>query len=169
MTHKNAAPVVAVLRIGRTPMANAPTELRAQVEPSGRRSCTLLSTKDRVAVGRCRPTAPTDPYVRTLPHTVHQIMGSLPNVAIRSCFVDTVVEFRCIRRVSQERFHDSTPRFPPLAPTGCCSPASSVLSRRYDFLPPIPPRFVAFAWRYLGCTRCVCSSVDKCAAEAWSW
>jgi hypothetical protein len=29
------------------------------------------------------------------------------------------------------------------------SPASAVLSRRYDFLPPIPPHFVAFAWRYL--------------------
>jgi hypothetical protein len=67
--------------------------------------------------------------------------------------VDTIVEFRCIRRVSQKRFHDSTSRFPPLAPTGCCSPASSVLSRRYDFLPLIPPHFVSFAWRYLGRTR----------------
>ena len=75
------------------------------------------------------------------------------NAAIRSCFVDTIVEFRCIRRVSQKRFHDPTPRFPPLAPAGARSPASSVLSRRYDFLPPIPPHFVAFAWRYLGCTR----------------
>ena len=71
------------------------------------------------------------------------------NAAIRSCFVDTMVEFRCIRRVSQERFHDPTPRFPPLAPAGSRSPASAVLSRRYDFLPPIPPHFVAFAWRYL--------------------
>ena len=33
------------------------------------------------------------------------------------------------------------------------SPASTVLSKRYDFLPPIPPHFVSFAWRYLGCTR----------------
>ena len=31
---------------------------------------------------------------------------------------------------------------------GASSPASSVLSERYDFLPPISPRFVAFAWRY---------------------
>src|SRR6185369_8361587 len=45
-------------------------------------------------------------------------------------------------------FRDPTPRFPPLAPAGGRSPASSVLSRRYDFLPPVPPRFVAFAWRY---------------------
>ena len=58
------------------------------------------------------------------------------NVAIRSCFVDTFSEFRCIRRVSQKRFDDSTSRFPPLAPTGCCSPTSSVLSRRYDALLP---------------------------------
>jgi hypothetical protein len=28
------------------------------------------------------------------------------------------------------------------------SPASTVLSRRYDSLPPIPPHFVSFAWRY---------------------
>ena len=34
-------------------------------------------THDRVALGRYRPRAPTDPYVRTLPHTVHQIMVSL--------------------------------------------------------------------------------------------
>ncbi len=64
--------------------------------------------------------------------------------------MDTLSEFRCIRRVSQVRFHDPTPRFPPPAPAGGGSPASAVLSRRYDFLPLIPPRFVAFARRYLG-------------------
>jgi len=46
-------------------------------------------------------------------------------------------------------FHDPTPRFPPLAPAGDRSPASQVLSRRYDILLPIPPHFVAFVWRYL--------------------
>ena len=71
------------------------------------------------------------------------------NSAIRSCFVDTLFEFRCIRRVSQERFHDPTSRFPPPAPAGGCSPASAVLSRRYDFLPAIPLHFVTFVWRYL--------------------
>src|SRR5262245_59622312 len=46
-------------------------------------------------------------------------------------------------------FHDPTPRFPPPAPVEDRSPASQVLSRRYDVPPPVPPHFVAFAWRYL--------------------
>jgi hypothetical protein len=46
-------------------------------------------------------------------------------------------------------FHDPTPRFPSLAPVGDRSPASPVLSRRYDLLPPVAPHFVAFVWRYL--------------------
>ncbi len=33
----------------------------------------------------------------------------------------------------------------------------------------IPPRFVSFAWRYLGCTRWFRSQADECAAKAWSW
>jgi hypothetical protein len=41
----------------------------------------------------------------------------------------------------------SLPRVPRVG-----SPASAVLSRHYDFLPPVPSRFVAFAWRYHGCT-----------------
>ncbi len=33
--------------------------------------------------------------------------------------------------------------------------------KRYDFLQSIPPHFVSFAWRYLGCTRCVRSLADE--------
>ena len=33
----------------------------------------------------------------------------------------------------------------------------------------IPPHFVSFVWRYLGCTRCFRSLADECAARAWSW
>ncbi len=36
-----------------------------------------LRASDRVALGRCRPRAPTDPYVLALEHTVPQIMVSL--------------------------------------------------------------------------------------------
>jgi hypothetical protein len=39
--------------------------------------CSALRAQDRVAPGRCRPRAPTDPYVRTLAHTVPLIMDSL--------------------------------------------------------------------------------------------
>src|SRR6266436_8127680 len=70
------------------------------------------------------------------------------SVATRCCFVDTGLEFRCIRRLSLQRVHHPTPRFPPRGPGGSRAHASTVLSRRYDFLPPFPPRFVAFAWRY---------------------
>jgi len=38
---------------------------------------------------------------------------------------------------------------PSTGSSGASSPASAVLSRRYDLLPPVPPHFVAFAWRYL--------------------
>jgi hypothetical protein len=41
-----------------------------------------------------------------------------------------------------------TPRFAPQGPGGSGSPASSLLPRRCDSLPPVPPHFVAFAWRY---------------------
>ncbi len=37
-----------------------------------------FTAPDRVASGRCRPEAPTDPYVLALEHTIPQIMVSLP-------------------------------------------------------------------------------------------
>jgi hypothetical protein len=44
---------------------------------SGNDSPRPLDTADRVALGRCRPRAPTDPYVLALEHTVPQIRDSL--------------------------------------------------------------------------------------------
>ena len=38
---------------------------------------------------------------------------------------------------------------PSTGSSGVSSPASTVPSKRCDFLPSLPPRFVAFAWRYL--------------------
>src|SRR3990167_376080 len=55
---------------------------------------------------------------------------------------------RGLRHVSLQRSDNSTPRFPPPGPRGASSPASTVLSGRYDFLSSVPPHFVAFAWRY---------------------
>jgi hypothetical protein len=114
--------------------------LRTPVLPDFSATCVRTGWPQGVTA----PGAPTDPYVRALAHTVPLIMDSLRDrrasrtlsSAIRFCFVDTIIEFLCIRRVSQKRFHESASRFPPLAPAGCCSPTSSVLSRRYDALPP---------------------------------
>ena len=38
---------------------------------------------------------------------------------------------------------------PSTGSSGASSPASTVLSRRYDSLPPVPPHFVSFVGRYL--------------------
>ena len=49
--------------------------------------------------------------------------------------------------------------------SGASSPDSTVLSKRYDFLPPFPPCFVAFAWRYHGSTRLgFAPAAGECAA-----
>jgi hypothetical protein len=115
-----------------------------------------------VALGSCLPRAPTDPYVRALAHTAPQIVGSLPVSAIRLCFVDTLSKARCLRRISQRRFHYSTPRFPPPGRLGQSSPISSVLSRRSDFLPSIPRHFVAFVRRYHTIALVLLLSHGKC-------
>jgi hypothetical protein len=49
------------------------------------------------------------------------------------------------------------PRFPPPGSRGPSSPVSAVLSRHCDFLTPVPPHFVAFAWRYHQSTRLLSS------------
>ena len=90
------------------------------------------------------------------------------SVAIRSCFVDTLVEFRGIRHVSQERFHDPTPCFPPLVPAGSRSPASSVLSGAMTSCRPSRRASLPSLGGTSGFTRCVCSWADECAAKAWS-
>ena len=82
--------------------------------------------------------------------------------AIRLCFVDTVSEFRCIRCVSQIRFHDSVSRFPPSGPAGCRSPSSTVLSRHYDFPPFVSRHFVAFVRRYHVIALVLSLSRGKC-------
>lgn len=57
------------------------------------------------------------------------------------------------------------PRFPPRGPAGNRSPASAVLSRHYDFLPPLPPHFVAFAWRYHGARIVRSSRIPRAAGR----
>ena len=45
--------------------------------PADLESDVRLEAQDRVAPGRCRPGAPTDPYVLALEHTVTRIMALL--------------------------------------------------------------------------------------------
>ena len=49
------------------------------------------------------------------------------------------------------------------------SPASTVLSGRYDFLPPVSPYFVAFAWRYHGSIRLVSCLPSSPNAKRRAW
>ena len=89
--------------------------------------------------------------------------------AIRSCFVDTLVEFRSIRRVSQERFLDPTPRFPPWLRVGPVrqlrryyqSATTSCRPSRRTSLPSFDGTSAS--------TRSVRSPADECAAEVWIW
>ena len=63
-----------------------------------------------------------------------------------------LIEPRSARHGSLDRVCRPTLRFPPLGPPGEF-PSFDGTIKRYDFLTPIPPHFVSFAWRYLGCTR----------------
>ena len=124
-----------------------------------------------MAPGRYLPGAPTDPDVRTLAHPVPQPTGSpstwVPE-AIQSSYGDMhknldvfdmfpSIESASRRFASLHRVLRS--EFPSFNGT--------IKALRHPAA--IPPHFVSFAWRYLGCTRCLRSSTDECAAEAWSW
>ena len=56
----------------------------------------------------------------------------------------------------------------PRVPDGASSPASTVLSGRYDFLPSIPRRFVSFAWRYHSSARVSPGERPSAAADGSS-
>ena len=76
------------------------------------------------------------------------------NAAIRSCFVDTFSEFRCIRRVSQKRFHKFDVSLPSTgSPEGSEFPSFAGTIKTLRRPAAILPHFVSFAWQYLGCTR----------------
>ena len=85
--------------------------------------------------------------------TWHSVRRATPR-QLSAGFALTHGEVRCLRCVSSRRVHDLTPRFLPPGPRGSSSPASTVLSGRCDFLPPIPPHFVSFVWRYHSVRLC---------------
>ena len=126
----------------------------------------------RVAPGRYRPGAPTDPYVRALPHTVLRSTDSpsaMVPEAIRSSDGDMLIEPRCARHVSLNRVCRPTLRFPPQGPPGRVpllqryyqsATTSCHSSRRTSF-----PSFGGTS----AFTRSVRSPADECTAGAWSW
>jgi len=67
------------------------------------------AAEDRVALGDCSPRAPTDPYVRALPHTVPRIMGSLHDEAGSA-----------LREREQAGSGVAERRISPSASSGCC-------------------------------------------------
>jgi hypothetical protein len=92
-----------------------------------------------------------------LTHSVPQVTPSLrqrrtvaanPLVAIRWPCVDTPWQVRTSQVFPSSGLVTRRPASLPRVLDGASSPASAVLSGRYDFLPSIPPRFVSFAWRY---------------------
>jgi hypothetical protein len=109
----------------------------------------------RVALGGCPPRAPTDPYLHTLEHTVPQVTPSLcrdlasavanPCFAIRWRCGDTQQEFNASHVVPSSGQVTRCLASHPPGPRGPSSPASTVLSRHCDFLPPFSTRFVSFA------------------------
>jgi hypothetical protein len=116
--------------------------------------------------------APTDPDVRALTHPVLQPTASpsrqgSTRLSERVAWTGSGASMcpTCFPRLGLP----ADASLPSTGSSGASSPASTVVSKRYDCLPPLPPRFVAFAWRYLGCTRFVRSGADECAAPAWSW
>jgi hypothetical protein len=95
--------------------------------------------------------APTDPDVRALTHPVLQPTAWPPSwspgLSERFLWTGCGASMcsTCFRRPGLS----ADASLPSPGSSRASSPASTVLSKRYDFLPPVPPHFVAFAWRYL--------------------
>src|SRR5262245_30010315 len=142
-----------------------------------------LPSKSRSYSSAVNPSTPTAPSLRVRRYAsfsqsmsikqaseVNAICGDcFANTAIRSCFVDTMVEFRCIRRVSQEGSMIRRLASLPGLRSGTVRPfrryyqgamTSSRPSRRTS-LPSLGGTSTF--------TRSVRSPADEWAAEAWSW
>jgi len=68
-----------------------------------------------------------------------------------------VLEFLCIRRLSQQRFHNPTPRFPPRGPGGPVPAFHRYYQGATTCCRPSTPRLVSFAWRYHAARLGLCS------------
>ena len=114
-------------RPGRLPAQGSHRSGRARTRASGSSSNPFASP---------RPSAVTNPYCTIRRHCGHTSRKF-------DAFQVLPADGRVTRCLASH----------PPGPCGSSSPASAVLSRHCDFLPPLPPRFVAFAWRYHGTTH----------------
>jgi hypothetical protein len=142
----------------------------AQTLSSGPMPATLRAS-DRVASGRCRPEALTDPYVLALEQTVPQPTDSPPPKGPRGYPSESrrhTDEPRCVRHVSLSRVCRLTPRFPPQGPPW----RVSLLHGYYQGAMTSCRPFHRISLPSLGgtsaFTRSFRSPADECAAEAWS-
>ncbi len=89
--------------------------------PPRHRNARCQLHQDRVAPGRCRPRAPTDPYVPALGHTAPRIMGSL-----RACKPNA----RCAREPAENAGGDGETTSRGARVRGCDARATSANDAR---------------------------------------
>jgi hypothetical protein len=109
------------------------------------------------------------PQIRTCAFSAYgsSLHGFTSRLAIRGHFVDTVLEARSPRRVSCPRFRAKLPPSLPGSPR-YRFPWIIGTMRRCDFLPALPPHFVAFAWRYHSVRLDSLPSPKTQQRQAWS-
>ena len=83
--------------------------------------------------------------------------------AIRRRYVDMVQVTMYLPGFSSTAHETAPPSLDGVPRVG--SPASTVLMRCCDSLPPISPRFVSFAWRYHRCVPCSSPSAQDLAVD----
>ena len=123
------------------------------------------------------PTAPTDPYVPTLEHTVHPMLVAMQQRCIPGMLSWAVSVIRNSKFKASDVFPDpgSNIRHPlSVLPSLHRVPRdqfpgfiSTMRVLRHPTA--ISPHFVSFAWRYLGCTRWFAPWRTSATAKAWSW
>jgi hypothetical protein len=147
------------------------------VPPKAFREC--LDAEGRVAPGRCRPRAPTDPYVLALEHTVPQVTPSLrqgvytaanPSFAIRWLYGNTRMRVQCLSGVARQRRSYSMPRFPSPGSSRAEFPGFSgtIKALRLPAIRPAALRFLRLAVPRER-ARFAPAAVARDRRRAWGW
>ena len=143
------------------PVCPSGDQLTPHAELPGRTAQRLVRRQQRQVVGeRRRSGGPGQLPARgshgsgraELPHPALRVTGSLRAVAIRWLFVDTLSSLDVLGML---RSNGSVTRH-PLASSGSARiafPAFNGTTGCSESLPPVPPHFVAFVWRYHVCAN----------------